>query len=58
MALEKVPVQVSFFFFFRFIYLFYAYEYTVAIFRYTRREHWILLQMVLSQLVGIELRTS
>jgi hypothetical protein len=28
--------------------LFYVCEYTVVAFRYTRREHWILLQMVVS----------
>jgi hypothetical protein len=38
----------------------YLYEYNVAIFRHTRREHWISLQMVVSYqwLLGIELRTS
>jgi hypothetical protein len=28
--------------------LFYVYEYTVAVFRHTRRGHWIPLQMVVS----------
>jgi hypothetical protein len=29
-------------------YLFYVYEYTVAVFRHTRRRHWLPLQMVVS----------
>jgi hypothetical protein len=42
------------------IYLFYVCDYTVAVFRHTRREHWIPLQMVVSHHVvaRIELRTS
>jgi hypothetical protein len=32
-----------------FMFLFYVHEYTVAIFRHTRREHQILLQMVVSR---------
>jgi hypothetical protein len=39
--------QFLFFFFFK-IYLFYGYEYIVAIFRHTRRGHWIPLQMVVN----------
>jgi hypothetical protein len=38
----------------RFIYLFYVYEYTVAVFRHTRREHQIPLQMVVSHKVIAE----
>jgi hypothetical protein len=34
--------------FYKKIYLFYLYKYTVAVFRHTRRGHWILLQMVVS----------
>jgi hypothetical protein len=33
--------QVLFFVFLRFIYLFHVWEYTVAVFRHTRRGHWI-----------------
>ena len=40
----------SHFFFFK-IYLFHLYEYTVAVFRHSRREHWIPLQMVVGHLV-------
>jgi len=42
------------------IYLFIIYKYTIAVFRHTRREHRISLQMVVSHHVvaGIELRTS
>ena len=47
------------------VYLFYVYEYTVALFRHTRRGHWIPLQMVVSHhevagnwTLGIEHRTS
>ena len=43
-----------------FIYLYNVYEYTVAIFRHTRRGHYIPSQMVVSHmwLLGIEPRTS
>jgi hypothetical protein len=36
------------FFFLMLINLFHVYEYTVAVFRHTRRRHWIPLQMVVS----------
>ena len=40
-------VQLNLYFLFlRFIYLFYVYEYTIALFRHTRRELQIPLQMV------------
>jgi hypothetical protein len=40
--------------------LFYVYKYTIAVFRHTRRGHWVPLQMVVSHHVvgGIELSTS
>jgi hypothetical protein len=38
--------------FFKKIYLFYICKYTVAVFRHTRRGHWISLQMVVSHHVG------
>jgi hypothetical protein len=41
------------FFFLRFVYFFYLYEYTAAVFRYTRRGHWIPLQMVVSHHVVV-----
>ena len=39
--------------YFRFIYLFYVYEYIVAVFRHTRRGHWIPLRMVVSRHVVV-----
>jgi hypothetical protein len=38
--------------FLRYIYIFHVYEYTVAVFRLTRREHQISLQVVVSHHVG------
>jgi hypothetical protein len=35
-------------------YLFYVYEYTVAVFKHTRRGHWIPLQIVVSHHVVAE----
>jgi hypothetical protein len=42
-----------------FSYLFYVYEYTVVVIKFTRRGHWIPLQMVVTMwLLGFELSTS
>jgi hypothetical protein len=41
-----------------FSYLFYVYEYTVVVIKFTRRGHWIPLQMVVTMwLLGFELST-
>jgi hypothetical protein len=47
----SIATMFSFLFFLK-IYLFYVYEYTIAVFRHTRRGHWIPLQMVVSHHVG------
>jgi hypothetical protein len=44
----QIPKSNLFFEMYLNIYLFYVYEYTVAVFRHTRRGHWIPLQMVVS----------
>jgi hypothetical protein len=49
---EEPGPDTEFFFFLRFIYLFSVCEYTVAVFRCTRRVHWIPLQMVVSPSCG------
>jgi hypothetical protein len=48
MIKQKLPTEIELVFLFLKFYLFYVYEDTGAVFRHTRREHHILLQMVVS----------